>query len=85
MIRISRATADDIWLKTPGQWRPAILTDGRLTATISCPQCGQVGSLSHHEIAKDGAVTPSVVCPYADDPDKPCSFHDHVQLAGWPP
>lgn len=31
-----------------------------------------------HDIAPDGRVSPSVVCPFEG-----CDFHDHVVLEGW--
>lgn len=61
-----------------GRWRPGKQPDGRRTASMSCPSCGQAASLSDHAIGAEGYVTPSVVCPHA-----PCTFHDYVQLAGW--
>lgn len=48
------------------------------TAALSCPNCGQAASLIDHDIASDGTVSPSVVCPMAE-----CGFHDMVQLIGW--
>lgn len=85
MIILTRAASNDRWLTTPGTWRGARLADGHRTATVSCPGCGRAASLSDHEIAVDGTVSPSLVCPYADDPERPCAFHDHVRLEGWAP
>jgi hypothetical protein len=42
-----------------------------------CPN-GHIGSLDDHEIADDGTVSPSVVCPHVG-----CGFHDNIKLADW--
>ncbi len=39
---------------------------------------GHGGTLPDHEVAEDGTVTPSVVCP-----EPSCDFHEHVRLMGW--
>jgi hypothetical protein len=39
---------------------------------------GNLAVLIDHDIAKDGTVTPSVVCPNGN-----CAFHDYVRLDGW--
>lgn len=77
--KIVRANIDDVWLKERGRWRPGIGPGARRTASISCPGCGQVQTLSGHDIAADGTVTPSVVCHYSDD----CGFHEYITLEGW--
>lgn len=59
-----------------GVWE-AVRTPKALVAMMSCPECGKTSVLSGHEIAEDGNVTPSVVCPHA------CKFHEYVQLEGW--
>lgn len=51
--------------------------DGVVVVNFCCPNCGAYGTLyghpdAQHIVAKDGAVTPSVVCD--------CGFHDHVTL-----
>ncbi len=59
--------------------------------SISCGLCGKKAILrdppdtkprgdgTHgHDIAADGLVTPSIVCPY-----KPCSWHVWGRLLGW--
>ena len=52
---------------------------GERSATITCPNCGLVGSLAgNHEVGPDGTVTPSVVC-VGDG----CEFHKFIQLEGW--
>lgn len=77
MKTIPRGAPGDTWL-TEGGWRPG-RADGRRTASMACPGCGKVASLSGHEIAADGTVTPSVACAYD------CGFHEYVQLEGWEP
>jgi hypothetical protein len=63
--------------QAPGTWRPGT-SDGEPTAFFHCPMCLTVGSLhGTHEIAADGKVTPSVVCPN-------CEFHEWISLVGWP-
>lgn len=48
---------------------------------LTCPDCGTSGNMSDHEVADDGTVTPSVVCPM----EKTCGFHETVKLEGWVP
>lgn len=69
----------------PGTWKPGLTSrtngDGlRLTASIGCPDCGLVFSLSQHQIVHSGAVHPSVRCPY-----RGCFFHEWITLEGWIP
>lgn len=58
-----------------GQWMASLDN-----ALISCPTCGKFGSLGNHEVAPDGTVSPSLVCPW-----KPCLFHDSGRLKDWKP
>jgi len=44
---------------------------------IGCPICGCHAALDH-DVADDGTVTPSLVCPQDD-----CSFHDWGILEDW--
>jgi hypothetical protein len=50
---------------------------------LRCPN-GHEGTLRHlqartgHEIAADGKVSPSAVCP-----EDECDFHEFVRLTGW--
>jgi hypothetical protein len=63
--------------QAPGTWRHGT-SDGSPTAFFRCPQCPTLGALAGtHDIAADGTVTPSVVCPN-------CSFHEWIKLDGWP-
>jgi hypothetical protein len=65
-----------------GRWK-RIMSDGKVTATITCPKCGGFGSLANHEIAADGTVTPSLVCPWTKELG--CDYHDMGKLEGWRP
>ena len=77
---ITKADIDDTWLtNAKGIWRQCG-TDSGKTASLSCPGCGEVASLSNHKIDDQGIVTPSLVCPFDG-----CSFHEWVQLEGWNP
>lgn len=70
--------ASTAWPK-PGEYIQ-VLYEGKPTARIGCPGCGQSGILDH-EIADDGTVTPSIQCP-GDD----CGYHETgCVLTGWIP
>lgn len=56
-----------------GEWRP--LGD---KALVACPGCGESATLTDHTIKSDGAVHPSLVCPFDG-----CDFHDWVKLSDW--
>lgn len=85
MTAIPKNDPKDIWLRTPGRWRPATIQEtGKRTATVSCPKCGNVASLSGHEVVVDGTVTPSLGCPWKVG-EKQCDFHDWIKLEGWEP
>jgi hypothetical protein len=58
------------------EWQK-INADGKETARVKCPQCQQWATLDH-DIAANGAVYPSLICP-----TNGCGFHDVVMLAGW--
>lgn len=61
----------------PLSWKPF----GPGGVLLTCPN-GHTCSLSTtkdgHEIAGDGSVSPSVVCPIEG-----CDFHDHIRLLDW--
>ena len=61
----------------PLTWHGARWADGRRTANMACSH-GHVAGLYDHDIAGDGTVTPSIVCPVDG-----CEFHDFVRLSGW--
>lgn len=61
----------------PGTWSKAKMVDGQPTALACCVN-GHIASLSGHDIAADGTVTPSLVCP-----EDGCIFHEFVQLDNW--
>lgn len=73
-MEIIKAKQSDIWLNEKGVYRGGI-SEGKKTATMSCPDCGESASLSEHDIDEKGNVSPSVVCPNSD-----CNFHEHIQL-----
>ena len=62
----------------PGTWHGGVKADGTRTASICCPECKKIASLTDHEIRSCGVVTPSVVCPRDG-----CGWHVFVQLEGW--
>lgn len=76
-IVLRPATSD--WPQA-GEWKGLRLGGGRRSASVGCPECGQLAHLDDHIISKDGTVTPSLVCPYEG-----CSFHAFVRLEGWVP
>lgn len=45
---------------------------------VRCPLCQTVAALDH-DVASDGAVSPSLVCPN----DSACSWHVVARLVGW--
>ena len=55
----------------PGTW----MSLGKGIVLFTCPNCGTIGTFDH-EIAPDGTVTPSVVCP-------DCEFHEWLKLDDW--
>lgn len=61
----------------PGTWK-GLKTDKGRSASVTCPKCGGLATLTDHNIDSNGGVTPSLVCPYDD-----CDFHDYVVLKGW--
>jgi len=77
MIEITRAEGP--FSMNPLQWLPVTRQSSGLspTATLTCTN-GHEGLISDHEIAADGAVTPSVVCT-----EDGCGWHEHITLVGW--
>ena len=69
---IPRGSADHPDSRT---WH-AVRRDAQVVVYLVCV-CHQRGSLEDHDIAEDGTVTPSVVCPI-------CGRHVHVWLHDWP-
>lgn len=69
---------DQRWNGGPGTWFPVTLPDGRRSAMLNCPGCPCTGSLSNHEVAVDGTVSPSVLltCQHG-------TFHDFIRLENW--
>ena len=67
--------SDGVFPKWSGSWKERI-TEGKRSAAIRCPGCGEIGSLgSSHVVGDDGVVNPSVVCG--------CGFHEWIRLEDW--
>lgn len=62
----------------PGTWKGLMKSDGHRSASVTCPLCKKNYALTNHDIAADGTVTPSVVCP-----TEGCTFHEMVKLEGF--
>ena len=62
-----------------GTYRIVTTEAGNRHVLLCCPGCGAGGFLDH-EIAADGTVTPSVVCPSGA-----CDWHQMVRLKEWEP
>ncbi len=81
MITIRKAESDHAPL--PGSW--FLLGEAPLRVVcVRCAACGRDSTLHHlhdgsgHQIAADGTVHPSIVCPHAG-----CSWHVWGRLDGW--
>ena len=72
MIEVKNSNLEQLGLGWKGGIR-----DGVKTANLKCPN-GHIASLAKHQIANDGIVSPSVVCPYSE-----CGFHEFIKLVGW--
>lgn len=77
-VRFKKARGDR---KIPraGEWCFVISYSKKREPAIGCPNCGCHARLDH-EIAADGTITPSIVCPFKD-----CDFHNWGVLEGWKP
>ena len=75
--RITKADKETQRYNMPkGTWL-RIISDGRVSARMSCPGCGSTGTLTLHEIDHLGNVTPSVDC-------EECDYHESgLVLVGW--
>jgi len=73
---VIRKGPDGTWPKA-GTWRPIREENGRRTAYMGCPECGEISHLGDHAIDPHGNVSPSVVCPSCN------RFHRFIQLEGW--
>ncbi len=63
--------------RTEGPWWKPVTDGDKRSATICCPDCNKVAYLDH-QIADNGDVYPSVVCPTPG-----CNWHVYVTLVGW--
>lgn len=59
----------------PGQWT----IDSTGVLFQRCPKCGARQRLKYHSVDVHGTVEASVGCS-----NKPCDFHEMIQLDGWP-
>lgn len=63
---------------SPGSWYRWQVGSG--WCVLFCDTEGHIGSLTDHDIADDGTVSPSVWCG-----EEGCSFHESVRLLDWTP
>ena len=70
-----------------GEWNYIGGRDGRKSALLRCPKCGQLASLFQHDIDINGVVTPSVLhrWPYGENQEESCGFHEMIKLLDWTP
>ena len=78
VININRHGDANAGPMSPLRWRTVHL-DGRPQQAVCCAN-GHAAFLDDHEIAADGTVSPSLVCP-----EDGCDFHEFVKLEGWMP
>lgn len=64
-------------LGTKGEWDRSFAR-GKPRVVVCCPGCGTVLGVEMHEIAPDGTISPSCMCPING-----CEFHDTVKLEDW--
>ena len=76
VTKLKRAKIENRWAAEPLTWWPGT-SDGKRTAIVACAN-GHACSISGHEIASNGRVTPSLVCPTDG-----CTWHVFVVLEGW--
>lgn len=78
MVNFERVFAPTVQF-TRGKWR---IKKGKTirdtSAEISCPYCGNVGSLEEHKIDTDGTVSPRAGCA-----KEGCKFRDDIRLLDW--
>lgn len=83
MIDVPKAASDHFdesgpaWRETGWRGLKPGEEGGKRSAWFKCPN-GHLGTLTLHDIAPDGVVSPSVGCPFSG-----CMFHDHIKLIGW--
>lgn len=69
-----------------GTWQPIKYEPARkmIWCEFTCPNGhGATLAKSIHKIADDGTVSPSLICPRAND--EGCAFHEFVRLLNWKP
>lgn len=62
----------------PPQVGEYLVTDKSIYAR--CGDCHSILTIDSHEIASDGSVSPSVVCPYTKEG---CKWHVIMKLDDW--
>ncbi len=78
MLSIPRSPVSMRKGSPPGSWWSNSTSDGSLTiVSLLCPLCQRAFAL-RHQIAGDGTVSPSVVCPHGV-----CGWHQFIRLDGW--
>ena len=88
MMAVVRIPKGDDKAQAKGTWWPDTWGDGEgYTVSVKCPN-GHISALfsrrdgnpdsTHHVIADDGTVSPSVVCPRDG-----CDFHEFIVLDDW--
>ena len=69
-------TRDDTGGK--GTWAKVYIGGFEFSASMCCPSCAHISSLSAYTIGGDGVMMPRVLCPY-------CPFGEWCPLEEWPP
>jgi predicted Zn finger-like uncharacterized protein len=64
--------------EAPGPWWHPLTTPEGTNATVRCPNCGSVFTLTDHTIAPNGAVSPSILCAASH-----CNWHVYGHLVDW--
>jgi len=85
-VDIPRSHTTDRALLPPGHWRARDMGDGLWIVVVCCPRCERRATLHKsvgfpdrgHQVAEDGTVTPSIVCPSSD-----CDWHVWGRLLCW--
>lgn len=80
VITIKRHTGPSVWLDALTYDVARHLRSGEPPLKVVGMTCHKkhFAILDDHEIADDGMVTPSVICP-----ETGCDFHEMVTLEGW--
>jgi hypothetical protein len=74
--RVALRRASSPGERRPGTWWPWLAGESQ-RVTVWCGACGRSATIDH-DIAADGTVTPSLMCPYDG-----CGWHVFARLEGW--